>query len=133
MQIRELSPSELDEGYTLLNTLRIDLTQDQFNTFISSQYPIDYRPIGAYERGDLRIYAGVSIRENLEHGRYLVIDDFAAKEGYEHLSREMLDYLGDYAKIQNCTMILLWGKQRGIRINDLQEFRPKRDGFSRTV
>jgi len=129
LQFRELSASELVEGFTLLTTLRTELTEDQFETFITSQYPKEYRPIGAYERGELRIYAGVSIRESLELGRYLIVDDFVAAERYEHLSCEMIDYLCDYSKMHKCQSILVWGKQRGISIDDLSGFRPKRDGF----
>jgi hypothetical protein len=132
LQFRELSASELAEGYTLLATLRTELTPDQFETFITSQYPKDYRPIGAYERGELRIYAGVSIRENLELGRHLIVDDFVTTTGCEHVSREMIDYLSDYAKMHKCQNILVWGKQRGISIGDLSGFRPKRDGFIKT-
>lgn len=133
MQFRELSSSELNEGYTLLATLRTELTEDQFETFITSQYPKDYRPIGAYERGELRIYAGVSIRENLEFGRYLIVDDFVADEGYEHFSREMVDYLGDYAKMYKCTHLFFFSKNQGLSLYDLQGFRPKRDGFIRML
>lgn len=133
MQIRELSPGELEEGFELLSILRFETSFDQFKTFISSNSPQSYRPIGAYERGDLRIYAGVSIRENLEFGRHLVIDDFVAREGFEHLSTEMMDFLGDYAKMHACKTIILWGKQRGISLDDLVGFRPKRDGFIRNL
>jgi len=133
MQIRELSPSELDKGYALLNTLRLELTPDQFDTFITSQFPKDYRPIGAYERGHLCIYAGVAIRENLEIGRHLLIDDFVADTGYEHLSKEVIDFLRDYAKIHGCKQIIIFGKQRGLSIDDLEGFRPRRDGYWRAL
>jgi hypothetical protein len=133
MQIRELSEQEFHEGYTLLCTLRLELTANQFDIFIASQYPRDYRPIGAYERGELRIYAGVTIRENLETGRYLLIDDFVTREGYEKHSREMIDFLGDYAKMHGCKEMMLWGRQKGLNLNDLKEFRPKRDGFIRIL
>lgn len=133
MQFRELSATEHTEGFALLSTLRAELTLDQFEAFLASHYPKDYRPIGAYERGKLRIYAGVSIRENLELGRHLIVDDFTALEGYYHLSAEMIDYLADYAKMYQCQSILLWGKQRGISIDDLSGFRPKRDGYIKTV
>lgn len=133
MQIRELSPSELDEGYVLLNTLHLELTPDQFATFIASQFPRDYRPIGAYERGNLRIYAGIAIRENLEIGRHLILDDFVADAGYEHLSKEVIDFLRDYAKIHGCKEIIVFGKKRGLSIDDLEGFRPKRDGYWRAV
>lgn len=133
MQFRELSASELVEGFALLTTLRPELTSEAFDAFITAQYPKDYRPIGAYERGELQIYAGVSIRENLELGRHLIIDDFAAHEGYEYLSREMIDFLGDYAKMHKCQSVLMWGKQRGLSIDDLDGFRPKRDGFIKIV
>lgn len=133
MQFRELSLSELQEGFSLLLSLRPELTQETFDQFIASQFPKDYRPIGAYERGHLRIYAGISIRENLELGRHLIIDDFIAMETYEHLNREMIDFLNDYAKMYKCLSVILCGKQRGLSINDLQGFRPKRDGFIKTL
>lgn len=133
MQFRELSPSELVEGFALLTTLRTELTSEAFDAFISVQYPTEYRPIGAYQRGELQIYAGVSIRENLELGRHLIIDDFVTYSGCEHLSGEMVDYLCDYAKIHKCQTILVWGKQRGLSIDDLEGFRPKRDGFIKTL
>ena len=133
MQFRELAASELVEAFALLTTLRPELTAESFDAFITSQYPKEYRPIGAYQRGDLQVYAGVSIRENLELGRYLIVDDFVTYQGCEHLSREMIDYLCDYAKMYKCQNILVWGKQRGISINDLVEFRPKRDGFIKMV
>ncbi|MFY9143000.1 hypothetical protein [Sulfuricurvum sp.] len=129
MQFRELSASELVEGFALLTTLRPELTSDQFDAFITSQYPKDYRPIGAYQRGELQVYAGVSIRENLELGRHLIVDDFVTYNGCEHLSREMIDYLCDYAKIYKCQSLVVWGQQRGLKINDLDGFRPKRDSF----
>ena len=133
MQIRELSSSELEEAYALLSTLRIELTRDLFDTFIASNYPRDYRPVGAFERGELRIYAGIGIRENLELGRHLIIDDFVTKEGYGHLSQEMVDFLGDYAKMHACQAVVLWGRHSGLTVDDLRGFRPKRDGFIKTL
>ncbi|MDD5716303.1 MAG: hypothetical protein PHW64_00740 [Sulfuricurvum sp.] len=129
MQFRELSVSEMDEGYILLSMLRLELTPSQFDAFITAHCPKDYRPVGAYERGTLCIYAGVSIRENLEIGRHLIVDDFVALEGYECFSREMIDFIGDYAKLHKCQTVLLSGKHRGLSLTDLQGFRPKRDGF----
>lgn len=129
MQIRELSPSELQEGLPLLKTLRPDLTDTQFERFIASQFPRDYRPLGAYEKGILQIYAGVSLRENLELGRYLIVEDFAVREHYDHLSQEMIDFLGDYARMHSCCAVLVWGKQKGLRLKDLEGYRPKRDGW----
>lgn len=129
MQFRELSASELVEGFALLTTLRPELTTDAFDLFITSHYPKEYRPIGAYQQNDLQVYAGVSIRENFELGRHLIVDDFVTYAGCENLSREMIDYLCDYAKMYKCQSIVFWGKQRGVSISDLEGFRPKRDGF----
>lgn len=129
MQFRELSSGELEAGYHLLSTLRIDLTEDDFLTYITAQHPQTYRPIGAYQRGELAVYTGVSIHENLELGRYLLIDDLAAADNNHHHIREMLDYLYDYAKMHKCTSVIAWGKQRGLQLRDLSEFRPKRDVF----
>lgn len=133
MQFRELSSSELEAGYHLLTTLRIDLTEDHFLTYITAQHPQTYRPIGAYQRGELAVYAGVSIHENLELGRYLLIDDLVASDNHTHYVREMIDYLCDYAKMHKCTSIISWGKQRGLQLSDLIEFRPKRDGFIKVL
>lgn len=132
MQIRELSSGELEVGYQLLCTLRIDLTEDDFLAYITAHHPQTYRPIGAYQRGELAVYAGVSIHENLELGRYLLIDDLVAADNHHHHVREMVDYLGDYAKIHKCKSLILWGRQKGLQLEDLQEFRPKRDGFIKT-
>lgn len=129
MQFRELSSGELEAGYHLLCTLRIDLTEDDFLTYIAAQHPQVYRPIGAYQRGELTVYAGVSIHENLELGRYLLIDDLVVIDKHSHYVREMVDYLCDYAKIHKCKSIIVWGRQRGLQLEDLKDFRPKRDGF----
>ncbi|MDP3265266.1 MAG: hypothetical protein Q8M39_00405 [Sulfuricurvum sp.] len=133
MQIRELSESELEQGYHLLSTFRLDLTIEQYETFLLACYPKDYRTIGALERGTLVVYAGVCIRENLELGRHLLIDDFVASEGYEHKSAEMIDFLNDYAKIHKCTCLIIFGKHQGLRLEDLEGFRPKRDGFIKMI
>lgn len=133
MQFRELSSGELEAGYHLLCTLRIDLTEDDFMTYIAAQHPQVYRPIGAFQRGELSVYAGVSIHENLELGRYLLIDDLAASDNHTHYVSEMIDYLCDYAKMHKCTSIILWGKQSGLSLEDLREFRPKRDGFMKAL
>lgn len=129
MQFRELSSNELEEGYTLLNTLRIDLIEDDFLAYITAQHPQTYRPIGAYRRGELTVYAGVSIHENLELGRYLLIDDLVASDENTSYIAEMINYLSDYAKVHKCKSIIMWGKQRGLQLGDLKEFHPKRDGF----
>ncbi|MDP1784461.1 MAG: hypothetical protein Q8K81_03430 [Sulfuricurvum sp.] len=132
MQIRELSPSELTEGYLLVSTLRLDLTVDQYEAFLLTCYPKEYRVIGALERGNLVLYAGVSIRENLEIGRHLLIDDFIASEGYENVSSEMIDFLNDYARMHKCTCLMIFGRHKGLSLKDLEGFRPKRDGFIKT-
>lgn len=129
MQFRELSSSELEGGYHLLSTLRIDLTEDDFMTYITTHHPQTYRPIGAYERRELAIYAGISIHENFELGRYLLIDDLVASVNHKHHVREMVDYLSDYAKMHKCTSIILWGTHIGLTSEDLEGFRPRRNGF----
>ena len=133
MQFRELSSKELDEAFPLLLSLRPDLTAEAFALFINTHSPHTYRPLGAFERGRLSLYAGVSIHENLELGRYLLIDDFVAAEGDESCVSEMIDFLGDYARMHQCRAVVLWGSHRGISIGDLEGFRPKRDGFIKTV
>ncbi len=133
MQFRELSSNELVEGYTLLNTHRIDLSEDDFLAYIATHHPQTYRPIGAYARGELTVYAGVSLHENLELGHYLLIDDLVAHQDNTRYVREMIDYLCDYAKMHKCTSIIVWGKQSGLSLEDLKEFRPKRDEFIKVL
>lgn len=129
MQFRELSSSELDEGFTLLSHLRLDLTIEQFANYINTYSPLIYRPIGAFERGTLIVYAGINIHENLEFGKYLIVDDFVTREGCESHSREMIEYLRDYGRMHGCNSVVIWGRHRGISIDDLEGFRPKRDGY----
>jgi hypothetical protein len=133
MQIRELSENELEQAYHLLCTLRLDLTIEQYETFLLGCYPKDYRAIGALQQGTLVVYAGICIRENLEIGRHLVIDDFVANEDYEHKSAEMIDFLNDYAKMHKCSCLTIFGKQKGLKLEDLEGFRPKRDGFIKII
>lgn len=133
MQFRELSSAEWDEGFALLSTLRPDLTQELFDAYLKTHFPHTYRPIGAYERGVLCLYTGVSIHENLELGRYLLIEDFVARQEYVHHSRQMIEFLEDYAKMHRCGVVVLWGSHSGLKMEDLRGFRPKRDGFSKTV
>ncbi len=134
MQCRELIASELDTAFTLLHTIRPDLELEQFAHFLNTHSPITYRPLGGYVRGEFTIYAGVSIHENLELGRYLLIDDFAAKPmSSDREIVEMLAYIEDYAKIYQCQTVMLWGKNSGIRYELLQGFRPKRDGYIKPI
>jgi len=133
MQFRELSSSELEAGYHLLSTLRIDLPEDDFLAYIAAYHPLTYRPIGAYQRGELTIYAGVSIHENFELGRYLLIDDLVASVNHKHYVHEMVDYLSDYAKMHKCTSVIVWGTHIGLTSEDLEAFRPKRNGFIKTL
>lgn len=133
MQFRELASTELDEAFPLLLSLRPDLSAEQFAVFINTHSPYTYRPLGAFERGRLSLYAGVSIHENLELGRYLLIDDFVAPEKDSHSVSEMIEFLGDYARMHQCHAVVLWGNQMGITLRDLEGFRPKRDGFVKFV
>jgi len=133
VQIRELTSDELAEGFALLSSLRLDLTFEQFQTFIGSYFPKDYRPIGVYEQNKLCAYAGISVRENLELGRHMIIDDLVIEDEDERLGKETIEFLADYAKMHQCAYLFLWGTYRGIKLEDLQGFRPKRDGFIKKV
>lgn len=129
MQCRELIASELDTAFPLLQTIRPDLDPEVFAQFLNTYSPLTYRPLGGYTRGDLKVYAGVSIHENLELGRYLIIDDFAAHDATDKEITEMVAYIADYARMYVCKNVLVWGKQSGIRLDHLEGFRPKRDGY----
>jgi len=133
MQFRELSSNELSEGYSLLCSLRLELEENAFHLFLSANSPSLYRPLGAFDRGFLVSYAGVSIRENFESGRHLIIDDFVMREGSESHASEMIDFLEDYGKMHGCKVILLFGKMKGLCLEDLDGFRPKRDGFIKNL
>lgn len=133
MQFRELSPNELPHGFALLSSLRPELDETTFQTFVSENSPLHYRPLGAFQRGLLIGYAGVSLRENLELGRHLLIDDLVMQEGAEYYAAEMIDFLEDYAKMHGCQWIILFTKGKGLTLEDLDGFRPKRDGFIKGV
>lgn len=134
MQCRELIASELDTAFPLLQTIRPDLEPETFAHFLNIHSPSTYRPLGGYTRGELKIYAGVSIHENLELGRYLFIDDLAVVVTCSDKEIvEMLAYIEDYGKIYQCQIVMLWGKNSGIRYELLKGFRPKRDGYIKQI
>lgn len=133
MQFRELGRTEMDDAFSLLLSLHPDLTPESFAAFINANSPHTYRPLGAFERNILSVYAGVSLHENLTWGRYLAIDDFIHTDTENAKSNEMIEYVCDFAKMHGCKAVLLIGKYGGIKLEDLSGFRPKRDGFIRIL
>ncbi|MEA3521828.1 MAG: GNAT family N-acetyltransferase [Campylobacterota bacterium] len=129
MQIREISLKELDVAYELVQELREALTYDEFEDLVYEMRHQEYKMFGIFVQDELLTYAGVSVLINLYHKRHLYLFDLVTKsssrsKGY---AKSMLNYLNDYAKIQNCENIVL---SSGLIREDAHRFY-KREGFDK--
>ena len=130
MQIREISLKELDVAFEVVKELRTELTYDEFEDLIYEMQHQNYKMFGIFERGKLITYAGVSILVNLYHKRHLYLYDLVTLSsrrsgGY---GKTMLEYLYDYAKIQNCENIVLSSgfiREDAHRFYEKEEFNKK--------
>jgi GNAT superfamily N-acetyltransferase len=109
MQIREISLKELDIAYNCVKELRNTLTYNEFEDLIYDMRHQEYKMFGIFEREELITYAGVSILVNLYHKRHLYIYDLITISSHRSggYGKTMIEYLHDYAKIQNCENIVL--------------------------
>ncbi len=130
MQIREISLKELDIAYKCVKELRTTLSYDEFEDLVYEMRHQEYKMFGIFERGELITYAGISILVNLYHKRHLYLYDLVTvsssrSKGYGKI---MLEYLYDYAKIQNCENIVLssgFMKEDAHRFYEKEEFNKK--------
>ncbi len=127
MQFRELSLDEIVDNFETISLHYIDLDIDNFREFLEKNHPSSYRAIGAFERGELLIYAGVSIRENLSYGLFIEVEEFISQNRLH--TKEMLDFINDYAKLYGCKKILLNTPAIGLNIDDLADYTPARGIF----
>ncbi len=109
MQIREISLKELDVAYNCVKELRTKLTYDEFEDLVYAMRHQEYKMFGIFERGELVTFAGMSILVNLYHKRHLYLYDLVTSSSFRSkgYGKTMLEYLYDYAKIQNCENIVL--------------------------
>jgi GNAT superfamily N-acetyltransferase len=109
MQIREITLKELDSAYEIVKELRSELSYDEFEDLVYAMRHQEYKMFGIYESEQLVTYAGLSVLINLYHKRHLYIFDLVTTFSYrsQGYGRSMLEYLYDYAKIQNCENVVL--------------------------
>ncbi len=130
MQIREISLKELDVAFEVVKELRTELTYDEFEDLIYEMQHQNYKMFGIFERGELITYAGVSVLVNLYQKRHLYLYDLVTISSYRSggYGKTMLEYLYDYAKIQNCENIVLssgFMKEDAHRFYKKEEFNKK--------
>lgn len=108
MQIREISLKELDVAYEVIKELRA-LSYIEFEDLIYDMRHQEYKIIGLFTKEELHTYAGVSVQTNLYHKKHLYIYDLVTKtkSRSKNYAKEMLIYLEDYAKINQCQNIVL--------------------------
>ena len=109
MQIREIHLTELEEAYEVLKELRPELTYDAYEDLVYEMRHQEYKIFGLYHQGQLSTYAGVSVQVNLYYRRHLFIYDLVTKSELRSRvhAQEMLSYLEDYAKVLQCSCLVL--------------------------
>lgn len=109
MQIREILLTELEEAYEVLKELRPELSYDEYEDLVYAMRHQEYKIFGLYHQGKLSTYAGVAVQVNLYWKRHLFLYDLITTKAFRSQGhgKEMLEYLEDYAKITNCTMLVL--------------------------
>ena len=129
MQIRELDLKELENIYSVVSQLRVDLSYEEFENLIYDMRYMEYKMIGIMQKDLLLCYAGVAIQTNLYHKRHLYIFDLVTDEKYrtQGYAKMMLEYLVDYAKMGMCENIVL---SSGLAKEDVHSFYEK-NGFSK--
>jgi len=130
MQIREISLKELDVAFEIVKELRTELTYDEFEDLIYEMQDQNYKMFGIFEGGELITFAGVNVLVNLYHKRHLYLYDFVTKSSHRSggYGKTMLEYLYDYAKIQNCENIVLssgFMREDAHRFYEKEEFNKK--------
>jgi ribosomal protein S18 acetylase RimI-like enzyme len=109
MQIREITLTELDIAYEVLQELRTDLTYNDFENLVYEMRHQEYKMYGIFMGEELVTYAGVSVQVNLYWRRHLYVYDLVTyssmrSKGY---GKAMLDYLIDIAKMNQCESVVL--------------------------
>lgn len=109
MQIREILLTELEEAYEVLKELRTALSYDEYEDLVYEMRHQEYKIFGLYHQGVLSTYAGVSVHVNLYYKRHLFLYDLVTTQQFRSQGhgKEMLCYLEDYAKINNCERLVL--------------------------
>ena len=108
MQIRELNLTELDIAFELISQLYPTLSYDEYEDLIYQMQDKKYKIFGLFEKESLLCYAGVSVDTTLIHKRHLYIHDLVTTSSrrFQGLSKEMLIYLRDYAKMLQCESLI---------------------------
>lgn len=102
MQIRELSLKELYEAYELVKKLR-DISYEEFEDIVYESKD-NYIMLGAFFRGEIKGYAGISILTTLKDKRHIRVFDIIADD--EKSLFELKEYIQDYAKISMAKKVI---------------------------
>jgi len=109
MQIREMDLKELFEVYELIKQLHTNLSYKEFEDLIYDMRYMEYKMFGLFERGELIVFAGVSIQTTLKDKRHLSIFDLVTdeKQRFMGYAKLILEFLYDYAKTAMCEKVVL--------------------------
>ena len=99
---------ELYEIYEVLKQLRTKLSYEEFEDLVYDMRHMEYKMFGVLESGTLITYAGVAVVTSFQYKRHLYIFDLVTDEKFrlQGYAKQMLEFLGDYAKTAMCENIL---------------------------
>lgn len=129
MQFRELSRDEILGSHELLLELYPDLDIDYFSEFLERNEK--YKALTAIEGDKVIAYTGITSSENLRDGSVLTVQEFISLD--KNYTKEMLDFIYDYAKLYRYKKIVLKKDVIGLDIKHLGEYAPERGIFYRLI
>lgn len=120
MQIREIKLTELHLGYELIK-LETNIDYKEYEDLIYQMIKENYKIITIIEKEKAVVYAGVKIETNLSYKKHLHIYELITfkDKRYIYYTNEMLSYLIDYARINQCKNIILSVNKKNSEIDDL--------------
>ena len=109
MQIREIKLSELEDAFNIIQELELGLEYEEYEDIVYDMRHQDYKLYGVYEKNTLVCYCGFSILTNLYYKRHIYVYELITSKKNRGLgyASEMIIFLNDFAKINNCNTIVL--------------------------
>ena len=109
MQIREIKLTELYTAYEILKSQKKDMEYKEYEDLVYEMIKENYKILSIIDKEKAITYAGIKIQTDLTYKRHLYVNELITdtKENSSYYNKEMLSYLIDYARINQCKNIVI--------------------------
>ena len=109
MQIREIKLTELYTVYEILKSQKKDMEYKEYEDLVYEMIKENYKILSIIDKEKAITYAGIKIQTDLTYKRHLYVNELITdtKENSSYYNKEMLSYLIDYARINQCKNIVI--------------------------